>query len=121
MTTAQFIVLGLTGVTAGKKLKMYITKRKTSDATFTGTPTRPSVHRRSGSFPPRKRLSSTQPIHKVYEVMPLAKLRENIAVRATLEPRLMRESKIVTASEMSTAFSGISQPSFTWPCQFNDA
>lgn len=49
----------------------------------------------------------------MYDVRLAPMLIEKIAFRAADEPILMRESSVVTTSEMRTAFSGMSQPGRT--------
>jgi hypothetical protein len=41
-------------------------------------------------------------------------VRELIALRATVEPMLMRERRMVMRSEMKTALRGMFQPGLTW-------
>jgi hypothetical protein len=41
-------------------------------------------------------------------------VRELIALRATVEPMLMRERRTVMTSEIMTALSGMFQPDLTW-------
>ena len=62
MTTAQFIVLGSTGVTGGQNVNNQIGVRKQSEAILMANPYLPRDHRRGGNGAPTKRLQTTQPI-----------------------------------------------------------
>lgn len=50
----------------------------------------------------------------IYEDRSEATPREAMALKATVEPMLIMESKIVTKSEIITAFKGMFHPGFTY-------
>lgn len=62
MTTAQFIVLGSTGVESGQKAKNQIGVRKRSEMMLIANPYRPRDHRRFGNGAPLRRRHTRQAI-----------------------------------------------------------
>ena len=60
MTEFQFIVLGVTGIAIGKKMKTQTTSRYIKAPMLTKIPKRPRFQRRDGSGSPRKRFRMRQ-------------------------------------------------------------
>ena len=52
----------------------------------------------------------------IYEVKPLPTLRVNKALRAAVDPILIRESRMLTAIETRTALTGMFHPKETCNC-----
>lgn len=103
----QFIVVGSTGVTPGNIVKTKIGSSQQSAPMLTARPQRPSDHGRGGSGSLRRRFMTRQVMQVRYEPSRLAQLRESMAFKATLEPMLIRDSKLVVTREMRTALTGM--------------
>lgn len=114
MAILQFIVSGDNPAFAsGKNVKTYMSKRKHTAPMLMGRPALPRLQRRGGSSMPRARLMATHEIEIVYEVSSAPTLSETMALKATVLPRLMRESRQVMMKETAMAFNGMSQPGRT--------
>ena len=79
-----------------------------------GPPSFPRLQRAGGSFMPRHLLMRTQVMEMMYEEIRDAVPREAMALKATVEPMLIRERRIVMRKEINTAFNGMSHPGRTW-------
>ena len=79
MTILQFMVELFTGVTNGKKEKIYIGIRKMREAILIGRPNFPRDQRCRGKGSPRRRLMTTQPIEMMYEDIREVSAREMMA------------------------------------------
>lgn len=112
----QFMVFASTGVTAGKKAQTKNTARKQRPARLMASPYRPSDHGRGGSGSLPRRFITRQAIEIAYDDKPLPTLRVNKAVRAAVDPILIRESRTLTAIEIRTALTGIFHPGETCNC-----
>jgi hypothetical protein len=110
---AQFIEVGVTGFARGQTQKNMIGIRNSSAAILMYSPNFPSDHRRGGKGGPRIRRWTTQAIVTKYDASTAMLPSEFIALRATVEPRLMHERRAVTRRETNTALRGIFQPGET--------
>ena len=113
MAMFQFIVVAVTGRLVGKKAKMKKEKRKQSAMTLIAMPHRPSEKRAGGSGSRRRRLANMQPMESMYELSSAVMVRETIALRATLEPRLIRAMAIPKPRDTMTALRGMFHPGLT--------
>ena len=107
MTMFQFIVSGCTGVAVGKKQNTKKGTRNTSAMMLIAVPARPSDQRDGGSASPRIRLDRMQPMDKMYEPNRAERVRDTMALRATLEPRLMRLMTMPKRKDTMTALRGM--------------
>lgn len=114
MAIFQFIVLASTGVAVGKKQKTKNVERNPSAIALITKPQRPRVKADGGSGSRRSRFRKMQPIESIYELSNADIVRETIALRATLEPRLIREIATPHAKETTTALRGMFHPGLTY-------
>nr|POE89968.1 hypothetical protein CFP56_20437 [Quercus suber] len=110
MTIAQFIVEGTTGVAPGKKANTKIGARKQSAMMLMAMPHLPSEKRRDGRGCPRTRLMRRQEMTIIYDANRETVVRARTALRAAVDPMLMRESSAVTSRDTRTAFNGMFKP-----------
>ena len=79
-----------------------------------GSPAFPKLHLARGRGRSCRNLrSATQEMEIMYELRIAPTVRETIALNATEEPRLIRDSRQVTIKETRTALSGMSHPGRT--------
>jgi len=116
ITAHQFMLSGSTVEVSGKKANTNTGNRKHSAPMLINIPGRPSVHLCGGRVSPLIRLSSRQAIVMKYEDIIAPMVRVTMARSAVVEPILMRDKRIVTASDTITAFRGMFQLGFTWCC-----
>lgn len=114
MAIFQFIVVASTGVAVGKRQKTKNVKRNPSAIALLIKPQRPSVKADRGSGSRRSRFRKMQPIESIYELSNADMVRETIALRATLEPRLIREMATPHPKETTTALRGTFHPGLTY-------
>jgi hypothetical protein len=114
MTTFQFIVAAVTGVSTGKKMKTQTTSRNMTAPTLMKIPAFPRDHRRvgKGSFRNRRRMRQMKDI--MYVASKAETASEPIALKATVDPMLINERRQVMTKVIMTAFKGIFQAGFTW-------
>lgn len=117
ITTLQFIVSRVTDVDRGKKAKTKRGNRKAMAPMLIAIPNRPNDHRWGGSASPRSRFNNTQPIETMYADMSDVIVREMMALRATCDPMLISERRMVTPRETITEFKGMFHPGVT--CQYS--
>lgn len=97
----------------GKKQKNQINVRKITETTLIHMPCLPKLHRAAGKGSFRMRLMIRQTNEIMYEVRREATPKEAIALKAAVEPMLIKDRRIVTTNETMTAFTGTFQPGFT--------
>lgn len=114
MAMFQFIVCAVTGRAVGKKQKMKKAKSKQSAMALIAEPQRPSEKRAGGSSSPRKRFAKIQPMETMYELSRADIVRETMAFKATLDPRLMSDMMTPKPKDTQTALRGIFQPGWTF-------
>lgn len=113
MTTFQFIVGGVTGIETGKNTKTQTTRRNITAPTLTKMPARPRDQRLDGSGGPRIRRRIRQVKDMMYVPSKAETAREPIALNATVEPMLIKDSRAVIRKVSRTALSGMFQPGWT--------
>jgi hypothetical protein len=113
IATLQFIVSTVTSVVKGKKEKTNIGHKNARAPRLTARPNFPSVQRWCGSDSPRIRLRSTQPIETMYAESSDVIVSDITALRATWDPMLIIERRIVTTSDTMTELRGMFQPGVT--------
>lgn len=67
----------------------------------------PSDHSQAGRASPRIRFMAMQPMEIVYELSRAARSRAKIALRAAVDPKLMRERRTQTMREIMMALRGM--------------
>ena len=105
---------GVVGVVPGNSVKIKIGTSQQRAPMLIQSPILPRLHGRGGRASPRKRFIVTQPILIMYEASRLAQSRARIALRATKEPILMRDRRLVATRDMRTAFTGTFHRGLTW-------
>ena len=113
MRMFQFISARLGAVLSGKKDIVKTMMRYRIEKSLMGPPYLPRLQRAGGSFCPCHRLMRTQVMETMYEEMRAAVPREAMALKATLEPMLIKERRTVMKKDIITEFRGISQPGRT--------
>lgn len=107
MTTAQLKEVASTGVTLGQKHQKNATSAYVMPPALMGTPQRPRLQldrgRSSGCQTRRTRTHATE---VQYVSISETRLREMMALKATLEPRLMSASRDVIAHDSAMALTG---------------
>lgn len=103
--TAQFMSAIAGWGADGKKAKIQRKSRNNTAMMFMGNPNLPRLNFDGNSGSPRILFNITQPIDIKYDVYIAAAPREMTCIKATLEPRLINDSKrtnvIVTYTELS--------------------
>ena len=80
---------------------------------LTPTPQRPSEKRAGGSGSPRRRLAKMLPMESMYELRRADMVKDTMALRATLDPRLMRAMTTPKTMDTMTALRGMFHPGLT--------
>lgn len=104
----------MTGVEIGKKIKTQTMSRNNTAPMLTKTPKRPRFQRRGGSGSPRKRRTMRQVKDIMYVASNAETARDPMALKATVEPILIKDSRQVIVKVIRTALSGIFQPGLTY-------
>lgn len=113
-TMAQFISAAVGMGYTGKKLKTKEMMRKARAMSLHRAPQRPKDQRRGRRGSPRHRFRRTQPTEAMYEKIRAALETEMMALRATVEPKLMAARMREMARQTLMALTGMSQPGLTW-------
>ena len=87
--------------------------RKMSERTFIGNPNFPRLNFEGSSGSLRNRLSTMQEIETMYDDSRAHNAREEMLLKATIEPMLIRANKHDTTNETKMALTGTSQPGRT--------
>jgi hypothetical protein len=103
----QFIPSGVTGIELGNNVKIRTGSSQQRAATLMAIPAFPRDHSRWGRASPFRRLSRRQPIEMLYEASRAVRSRARMALRAAVEPMLMRERRTQTRRETMMALRGI--------------
>ena len=97
----------------GKNEKNQISVRKMTETTLIHMPCLPKFHRAAGKGSFRIRLIMMQTNEMMYEERREATPNEAIALKAAVEPMLIKDRRTVMTNETITAFTGTFQPGFT--------
>lgn len=106
-TGAQFKVEAVTGVARGQNVKTHSGNKNISAPILMASPYFPSDHRRAGNGISEKRLHITQLMVMKYEHWIATAVREMIAFRTTMEPKLMHTRAETTMTDTKTALNGM--------------
>lgn len=98
---------------SGKNEKNQITVRKMTETTLIHMPCLPKLHRAAGKGSFRMRLMMRQTNEMMYEERREATPNEAMALKAAVEPMLIKDRRIVITNETMTAFTGTFQPGLT--------
>ena len=111
------MVSAVTFLSIGKNTNTQTTRRKATAPTLIGRPARPRDQRRSGSgvLLTRRMMRHTKEMIYVPKIADTA--REPMALKATVEPMLIKERRVVIRKVRRTAFRGMFQPG--WTCHIN--
>ena len=96
---AQLAVSVVTGVLTGKQLKTMMKPAYRNAKALMGRAKRPRLQRARGSSSPLMRLSRTQPMDIMYVDMSARRDRETIMLKASVEPRLIRQRTALPTEE----------------------
>ena len=81
--------------------------------TLMAIPQRPSEKRAGGNGSPRRRLAKMHPMDSKYELRRADMVRDTMALRATLDPRLISAMTTPKMMDTMTALSGMFHPGLT--------
>ena len=101
--------------TMRQKRQTYAKTEYANPITLIGIPKRPKLHRALGKVSGcQSRRCKTQPTEIEYDNMSATVLRDAIALKAAVDPRLMRERSTVRRQDSVTALAGIWSLGWTW-------
>lgn len=113
MTTApktridQFMLIGVGSAAVGKKVKIIAKQRYATEKTLIGIPSFPSEKREGGIPPGWSRARTKALMDRIYVVNSAAIMTEAMALKAAVEPILIRLNRTVIMVETSTEVTGI--------------